>query len=242
MRRDRPQGRVAANAGRAEAYLSLLIPGSSVAGDQDPSGFPVRARCRAGVRDVSSPRRGRDLPCRAPGGRWAGTARRTRSGSRTRSSGKSGVKVLLASSDHMVLLRVRRWMRFVMEKRSPCPFEGRAPRRDPPGCPRGDVRPCDREGVPGGTDDRQGVGVARAAQAAAARASKPGTPPSLPPSSPGHHARRVNGARDHAGPHIRDARPARTPASRQNHAAIAARPWLSVGTPTVRTDRPDCAH
>ena len=28
----------------------------------------------------------------------------------------------------------------------------------------------------------------------------------------------------------------------RNHAAIAARPWPSVETPTVRADRPDCAH
>jgi len=47
--------------------LSPLIPGCSVAGDQDPSRFPVRARCRVGVRNASSPHRGRDLPCRALG-------------------------------------------------------------------------------------------------------------------------------------------------------------------------------
>ena len=34
---------------------------------QDPSRFPVRARCRVGVRNASSPDRGRDLPCRALG-------------------------------------------------------------------------------------------------------------------------------------------------------------------------------
>ena len=44
-----------------------LIPGCSIAGDQDPSGFPVRPRCRVGVRNASSPHRGRDLPCRALG-------------------------------------------------------------------------------------------------------------------------------------------------------------------------------
>jgi hypothetical protein len=44
-----------------------LIPGCSVAGDQDPSRFPVRARCRVGFRNASSPHRGRDLPCRALG-------------------------------------------------------------------------------------------------------------------------------------------------------------------------------
>ena len=34
---------------------------------QDPSGFPVRARCRVGVRNASSPDRGRGLSCRALG-------------------------------------------------------------------------------------------------------------------------------------------------------------------------------
>src|ERR1700730_2895872 len=47
--------------------LSPLIPGCSVAGTQDPSRFPVRARCRVGVRNASSPHRGGDLPCRALG-------------------------------------------------------------------------------------------------------------------------------------------------------------------------------
>jgi hypothetical protein len=50
-----------------QAYSEPLIPGCSVAGDQDPSRFPVRARCRIGVRNASSPHRGRDLLCRALG-------------------------------------------------------------------------------------------------------------------------------------------------------------------------------
>jgi hypothetical protein len=76
--------RVAANAGRAEAYLRAAPSGS----------------------------------------RWAGTARRTRSGSRTRShswsSGSPG-EGAAGEFDHRILLRVRRWMRLVMEERSRAP-------------------------------------------------------------------------------------------------------------------------
>lgn len=63
MRRDSPQA--SRRAGRL--ILSSLTPGCSVAGDQDPSKFPVRVRCRIDVRNASSSHRGRDLPCRALG-------------------------------------------------------------------------------------------------------------------------------------------------------------------------------
>jgi hypothetical protein len=67
LRRDRPQASRSRHCRAGRLILSLLIPGCSVAGDQDPSGFPVRARCRVGVGNASSPDRGRDLPCRALG-------------------------------------------------------------------------------------------------------------------------------------------------------------------------------
>ena len=67
MRRDSPQASRSRHCRAGRLILSLLIPGCSVAGDQDPSRFPVRARCRVGVRNASSPDRGRDLPCRALG-------------------------------------------------------------------------------------------------------------------------------------------------------------------------------
>jgi len=67
LRRDSPQASRSRHCRAGRLILSLLIPGCSVAGDQDPSRFPVRARCRVGVRNASSPDRGRDLPCRALG-------------------------------------------------------------------------------------------------------------------------------------------------------------------------------
>jgi hypothetical protein len=67
MRRDRPQASRSRHRRVGRPILSLLIPGCSVAGDQDPSRLPVRfgARCRVGVWNVSSPHQGRELPCRA---------------------------------------------------------------------------------------------------------------------------------------------------------------------------------
>jgi hypothetical protein len=77
LRRDRPRASRSRHCRAGRPVLSPLIPGCSVAGDQDPSRFPVRARCRAGARNVSTPHRGRDLPCRAlgktdSGGGWLG--------------------------------------------------------------------------------------------------------------------------------------------------------------------------
>jgi hypothetical protein len=67
LRRDSPQASRSRHCRAGRPILSLLIPGCSVAGDQEPSRFPVRARCRVDVRNASSPHRGRDLPCRALG-------------------------------------------------------------------------------------------------------------------------------------------------------------------------------
>ena len=65
MRRDRPQASRSRHRWAGRPILSPLIPGCSVAGDQDLSRFLIRARCRVGVRNVSSPHQGRDLPRRA---------------------------------------------------------------------------------------------------------------------------------------------------------------------------------
>ena len=67
LRRDSPQAPRSRHCRAGRLILSLLIPGCSVAGDQEASKFPVRARCRVGVRNASLPDRGRDLPCRALG-------------------------------------------------------------------------------------------------------------------------------------------------------------------------------
>ena len=49
MRRDSPRASRSRSCRAGRLILSFLIPGCFVAGNQDPSGFPVRARCRVGV-------------------------------------------------------------------------------------------------------------------------------------------------------------------------------------------------
>lgn len=74
MRRDRPQASCSRYCRRRKPILGPLIPGRSVAGDQDPSRFLVRGPMPRTCPDVSSPhlRRGRDLRCCALGKTDAG--------------------------------------------------------------------------------------------------------------------------------------------------------------------------
>ena len=64
MRRDSPQASRSRHCRAGRLILSLLIPGCSVAGDQDPSRFPVRARCRVGVPEckLAGPRQRPSVP------------------------------------------------------------------------------------------------------------------------------------------------------------------------------------
>jgi hypothetical protein len=74
LRRDRPQASRSRHCRAGRPILSPLIPGCSVAGDQDPSRLLIRARCRVGVRKVSpecelaTPRQRPSAP-RSQGGR-----------------------------------------------------------------------------------------------------------------------------------------------------------------------------
>jgi len=60
-------GEVQKGLDKLRAHGSVQVSVEEPPGDQDPCRFPVRARCRVGVRNASSPDRGRDLPCRALG-------------------------------------------------------------------------------------------------------------------------------------------------------------------------------
>jgi hypothetical protein len=74
LRRDRPQASRNHYCRTRRPILSLLIPGCSVAGDQDPSWFLVRGPMPRRCPDVSSPHlhRGEDLRCCALGKTDAG--------------------------------------------------------------------------------------------------------------------------------------------------------------------------